>query len=194
MAPAYTLAQVIERLPAHARERYETLVAEVADSKALVATLMDQFEAAQKEYRRLESRHDRAIRTGSAEATELQAELDALAARGDKLERERHRRNGIATNSEQILIRIRSFLEAKWLSGSSNISEPPRGVSVPGQIASTARALPTPSRGCATRSIGPGASCDGQERAVTEGEREIADHARGRPAGGVGAASDLDGG
>ena len=119
MTPAFTLAQVIEQLPAHARDRYADLCASVADSKALVGTLMERFEATQKEYQRLQVRYSRAVRTGSDEATQLQAELEALAVRGDKLERERHRRNSIATNSEQIIVRVRSFIEAYWLGACS---------------------------------------------------------------------------
>jgi hypothetical protein len=93
---------------------------------------MERLTAAEEEYHRLQVRRGRAaLPGGDADAVKkLDADLAAAAAKLDRLERERARRNSVAANVQQTVSRIDSFVLA-WFSGASGVAPPPRVTVVP---------------------------------------------------------------
>ena len=136
LPPPYSLAQCIARLNPSARSRFEDLRASVTDAKALQTTSQERIAATQEEYMRLQRRYARAVVPGGDgdEAKRLGAELAALGDKLERLERERAKRNSVAANTQRVIARLESFIEAWVGSIPSAIREPPRGVTVTPQL------------------------------------------------------------
>jgi hypothetical protein len=124
LPPAYSLTQVVERLPAHAQQKYQELKGQLSDAEALQRSLMDRIKEAEDKAAHIARRRSYSNDTG------LDAELEACRASLDRLERERTRRNGIRANTEQVVSRINNFLLAR-MSGAADIAPPPRLRSLP---------------------------------------------------------------
>lgn len=127
LPPPFSFSQCLERMGPSGRGRYEDLKALVSDATALERTAQERITAVQEEFGRLQRRYGRAVQTGDADAAKrLEADLAAVGAKADKLERERSRRNSVAANTGQVVSRLTSFIEAWWMGSLSNIVEPPR--------------------------------------------------------------------
>jgi hypothetical protein len=107
-----------------ARGRYEDLRALVGDAQALQTSLMERLDAAQEEFRRLQVRLGRASLPGGDpdEVEKLEADLAAVSAKLDRLERERSR---LRANTEQVVSRLDNFI-LQLFSSTGAVTEPPR--------------------------------------------------------------------
>jgi hypothetical protein len=124
----FTVSQVVDALPPHAKDRYESLQAQAADADVLVGMLQTRYSKPIDAYHNTERplRHATRINNGE-EVAKLQAELTAMAAKSDRLDRERSKRVSVQTNAVQTLHRLNSFLEAAFgLSGALNVPQPLR--------------------------------------------------------------------
>ena len=124
LPPPLSLTQVVERLPAHARRKYDDLKALLGDAEALQKSLMERIKAAEDKFADISRRYE------YSREVDLVAELEAARAALDRLEKERSRRNGVRANTEQVVSRINNFLLAR-MSGAVEIAPPPRLRSVP---------------------------------------------------------------
>jgi hypothetical protein len=120
LPPAYSLVQVVERLPLKARRKYDDLKALLADSEALQRSLMERMKAAEERLARISRQSSHG---NDGELTAVRVDLD-------KLERERSKRNSVRANTEQVVSRLNNFLMER-ASGVSDVSYPPRLTSVP---------------------------------------------------------------
>jgi hypothetical protein len=125
LPPPYSLRQCIERLPAHAQEKYEALRAALDDAEALQRSLMERMKEAEDRLARISRRYE------YSHDSDLVAELDAARGSLERLDRERSRRNSIRANTEQVVSRINNFIMQRS-SGAADIAAPPKLTSVPG--------------------------------------------------------------
>jgi hypothetical protein len=124
LPPPYSLVQCIERLPAHAQEKYEALRAALDDAEALQRSLMERVKAAEDRLARISRRYE------YSHDSDLVAELDAARGSLERLDRERSRRNSVRGNTEQIVSRLNNFIMQRS-SGAADIAPPPKLTSVP---------------------------------------------------------------
>jgi hypothetical protein len=132
LPPAYSLVQCIERLPAHARRRYDDMRALLSDSEALQRSLMERIKVKEERLAELMRRRSYASVPGgdAAEVERLDGELAAVRVDLDRLDKERSRRNGLRANCEQVLRQIDVFLMTR-ASGAGDFAAPPRLTKVP---------------------------------------------------------------
>jgi hypothetical protein len=125
LPPAYSLGQCIERLPRHAKEKYEGLKGLLADAEVLQRALLERVRAKEERLAGLMRQRSYASVSGGdgAEVERLDGELAGVRADLDKLERERSKRNSVRTNVEQVLRRVDVFLMQR-ASGAADISYP----------------------------------------------------------------------
>ena len=126
LPPVYSLAQALERMGPTVRERYGDLRALVSDAQALQVSLMERIDTAQEEFHRLQRRLGRASAVGDAdEVKTLESDLAAAAAKLDRLEKERSKRNSVRANTEQICSRLDVFILSRF-SGAGDVTYPPQ--------------------------------------------------------------------
>jgi hypothetical protein len=131
LPPPYSLTQLLERLPAHARRKYDDIKALLADSEALQRSLMERIKVKEDQLADLMRRRSYASDGGNdAEVKRLDDELAAVRADFDRLERERSKRNSVRANSDQVVSRLNNFLMER-ASGAVDVAPPPRLTSVP---------------------------------------------------------------
>jgi hypothetical protein len=123
LPPAHSLAEIVRRLPAIARERYEALRGSMADAESLQRSLMERLKEAEDKAARIA--HRRAITNDAELAGELDRELEAARAALTRLEAERGRRNGVRANCEQVRTRIDNWLLQR-ASGAIEVTAPPK--------------------------------------------------------------------
>jgi hypothetical protein len=106
--PAYHFAELLARLPASARRKYNALLALVADSEALMRASFARQQLLQDHYgdvtRRLEQCDPR---TEPDTTKELREELDIIRADLQQLDAERNKREGIRANAQQVIAQLR---------------------------------------------------------------------------------------
>jgi hypothetical protein len=129
--PPYSLVQCLDRLSPKARRKYDDLRALLADAEALQRSLMERVRVKEERLADLARRRDYAAADAAA-IERLDAELAAIHADLDKLERERSRRNSARANTEQVCSRLDNFL-LQFFSGASDIAAPswPPAVAAP---------------------------------------------------------------
>jgi hypothetical protein len=132
LPPVYSLPQALDRLPSHARERYEALRAMLDDSEALQRSLQERIKAKEERLAALMRRRSYASVPGgdAAEVERLNGEFAGIRTDLDKLDRERSRRSSVRANTEQIVSRLNNFI-MQWFSGAVDVAAPPRLTNVP---------------------------------------------------------------
>ena len=124
LPPPYSLTQIVERLPAHARRKYEDIKALLADAEALQRSLMERMKAAEDKFAHISRQRS------YSNDVELDGELEAARAALERLDKERSRRNSIRGNTEQVKSRLDNWLLQR-ASGAVDIAAPPKLGSVP---------------------------------------------------------------
>jgi hypothetical protein len=127
LPPPYSLGQVLDRLPPHARRKYDDIRALLADAEVLQSSLMERLKAKEERLADLMRRRSYAADQGGngAEVERLDGELANIRADLDRLDKERSRRNSVRGDVEQTLRRLDNFLMQK-ASGAVDVSYPPK--------------------------------------------------------------------
>ena len=131
--PPYSLTQCLDRLPPRGRRKYDDLKSLLADAEALQRSLMERVRVKEDRLADLRRRREYASVPGGdvAAVAKLDAELSAVRADLDRLERERSRRNGVRANTEQVCSRLDNFI-MQLFSGASDDAAPRWPAKVPG--------------------------------------------------------------
>jgi hypothetical protein len=128
--PPHSLLQCLDRLPARARTKYDSLQGLLADAEALQRSLMERIRVKEDQLADLSRRRDYAHGGGAEEAATLDAELSVVRTDLDRLERERQKRNSTRANTEQVVSRLNNAI-MQFFSGAAEVERPPWPTVVP---------------------------------------------------------------
>ena len=128
--PPHSLLQCLDRLPARARTKYDSLKGLLADSEALQRSLMERIRGKEDQFADLSRRRDYAHGGGAEEVATLDAELSAVRTDLARLEGERQKRNSTRTNTEQVVSRLNNSI-MQFFSGAAEVERPPWPTVVP---------------------------------------------------------------
>ena len=128
--PPHSLLQCLDRLPARARTKYDSLKGLLADSEALQRSLMERIRGKEDQLADLSRRRDYAHGGGAEEVATLDAELSAVRTDLARLEGERQKRNSTRTNTEQVVSRLNNSI-MQFFSGAAEVERPPWPTVVP---------------------------------------------------------------